>query len=102
MATQYQPFALPVPNTSSLTTRSSPRGDTRRIHVAVIDGEPGCTPEEKTVKKETERQDWFQTEANDKLNIPNGYLEVNVLIIRWHEELDEFEGHNDEVGIHYG
>jgi hypothetical protein len=103
MATQRQPVVMPSLATSSLPARSPPPTDTRQTPVTVLDGEPVCTPEDEAAKKElkeeTERQAWFQNEVNDRLDIPNGYLKVNVLIIRWHEDIDEFEGHNEEVSI---
>ncbi|KAF2795883.1 hypothetical protein K505DRAFT_301288 [Melanomma pulvis-pyrius CBS 109.77] len=67
----------------------------------MLNGAPLCPPEDedakRELKKESERQTWFQNEANDTLKIPNGYLKVSVLIIRWHEDIDEFEGHNEEI-----
>jgi len=87
--------------TSSLPCRSPPPTEIRKIPVTELNGEPVCTQEdeaaEQELKEETERQAWFQNEANDSLDIPNGYLKVNVLIIRWHEDIDEFEGHDKEV-----
>jgi hypothetical protein len=91
MATQRLQVGIPLLATSSLPPRSPPPTD------------PVCTPEDEAAKKElkeeTERQSWFQNEVNDRLDIPNGYLKVNVLIIRWHEDIDEFDGHNEEVSI---
>lgn len=49
------------------------------------------------LQKESVRQAWFQSEANDVLQVPNGYLKVTVLIIRWDESIDEFKGHEQEV-----
>jgi len=49
------------------------------------------------LKRETERQAIFQKVSNEILKIPNGYLKVEVLIIRWHEALDDFKEHTTEV-----
>lgn len=49
------------------------------------------------LKREDERQKLFDSESNEVLNIPNGYREAEVLIVRWDEELDEFPGHTEEV-----
>lgn len=49
------------------------------------------------LKREAERQILFQKISNDILDIPNGYLKVEVLIIRWDENIDEFKGHKAEV-----
>ncbi|KAF2684475.1 hypothetical protein K458DRAFT_302466 [Lentithecium fluviatile CBS 122367] len=48
-------------------------------------------------ERESERQAWFQNVSNDILKIPNGYLKVAVLIIRWDREIDEFKGHDEEI-----
>ena len=89
--------------TTSLPSRSPPPTEIRQNPVTVLGGEPVCIPEDEAAKQEfkeeTERQAWFQNEANDRLDIPNGYLKVNVLIIRWHEDIDEFEGHDKEVSV---
>jgi hypothetical protein len=39
----------------------------------------------------------FQRKVNDVLKLPNGYLNAAVLIIRWDESIDDFEGHTGEV-----
>jgi hypothetical protein len=39
----------------------------------------------------------FQRKVNDVLKLPNGYLNAAVLIIRWDESIDDFEGHTEEV-----
>ena len=51
-------------------------------------------------KEESERQAWFQNAVNGAMDIPIGYLKVAVLIVRWHEDIDEYaEGHTTEVRI---
>jgi hypothetical protein len=105
MASQRQPTMLPVlPGliTTSTQRRSPPPSEAiRKSPAAVLDGAPVWPPEdekeERELKRESRRQTWFQDEANNILDIPNGYLNVFVLIIRWHEDIDEFKGHADEV-----
>lgn len=52
-----------------------------------------------TVKPEREpvRQALFQRKSNAALKLPNGYVKVAVLIIRWDHSIDGFEGHTEEV-----
>ncbi|KAF2113490.1 hypothetical protein BDV96DRAFT_549394 [Lophiotrema nucula] len=49
------------------------------------------------LQRESERQLWFQNEVNNRLQIPNGYLKVALLIIRWDEKIDDLAGHTEEV-----
>jgi len=58
---------------------------------------PGDNAAKEDLKRETERQAIFQKVSNEILKIPNGYLKVEVLIIRWHEALDDFKEHTPEV-----
>lgn len=52
--------------------------------------------------RESERQAWFQNAVNEKLDYPTGYLQVAVLVVRWHQDIDGFPtGHNAEVSIHH-
>lgn len=102
MASHRHPAVLPGLITTSLQHRNPPPSETiGQSPVAVLDGAPVWPPEDEKekweLKKESDRQTWFQDEANDILDIPNGYLNVFVLIIRWHEDIDEFKGHDDEV-----
>lgn len=54
--------------------------------------------DDEEIKKEAERQAWFQNQINEKLNLPTGYLKVAVLVLRWHEDVDDFKaGHEQEV-----
>jgi hypothetical protein len=71
------------------------------------DGVVIVTPEDdkaklELLKREDERQKLFDSESNEVLNIPNGYREAEVLIVRWDEELDEFVGHTKEVSEQKG
>jgi hypothetical protein len=47
--------------------------------------------------REPTRQALFLNASNRALNLPNGYLKVEVLIIRWDESIDDFKGHTEEV-----
>ncbi|ORY09510.1 hypothetical protein BCR34DRAFT_568276 [Clohesyomyces aquaticus] len=60
--------------------------------------QPGDEDAKRALQLESSRQSWFQKKANDSLNIPNGYLKVAVLLIRWDDGIDEFkDGHNQEI-----
>lgn len=54
--------------------------------------------DQKDNKREAERLNLFQTTCNKALKIPNGYVKVAVLILRWDEKIDDFPGHTEEVG----
>lgn len=49
------------------------------------------------LKREAARRALFQKESNEVLDMPNGYRKVEVLIVRWDESIDDFEGHGAEV-----
>jgi hypothetical protein len=53
----------------------------------------------KELSHEAERRTLFQNISNGILQIPNGYRKVEVLIIRWDESVDQFEGHKQEVSL---
>lgn len=49
-------------------------------------------------KQETKRQAWFENVIKKELKIPNSYVHVAPLIIRWASEVDDYDpGHTDEV-----
>jgi hypothetical protein len=50
--------------------------------------------------EERERQALFQKVSNGILGSPNGYREVEVLLIRWDESIDQFKDHTEEVSSH--
>ncbi|OCK73231.1 hypothetical protein K432DRAFT_271020, partial [Lepidopterella palustris CBS 459.81] len=52
-------------------------------------------------QNEADRQ-LFQSEVNKKMDVPNGYLNVGVLMLRWQKGLDEFPKHDQEVSIPIG
>ena len=61
------------------------------------------SPDDDEKRKETQRQAWFENAIKKKLNIPNSYLQVAPLIIRWDPEIDDYdEGHTSEVSIKQG
>ncbi|KAF2490118.1 hypothetical protein BU16DRAFT_437842, partial [Lophium mytilinum] len=39
----------------------------------------------------------FQTEVNKRMDVPNGYLKVGVLMLRWQKGLDQFPKHDQEI-----
>lgn len=72
--------------------------------------EPGSAPElsqnkrfivsasDSDKKEETQKQAWFENAIKKKLKIPNSYVQVAVLIIKWDPELDNYsKGHEKEV-----
>jgi hypothetical protein len=75
----------------------------RQNPVAVLDGalvRPLKDEETKQeLKSELERQARFQNEDNTMLGIPSGYFEGRVLMLSWHDEIDEFKDYNDEVSV---
>jgi hypothetical protein len=58
---------------------------------------PSDVAAKEELTREAERQTLFQKVSNEILDIPNGYRNVEVLIIRWDESVDEFKGHDSEV-----
>ncbi|KAF2475654.1 uncharacterized protein BDR25DRAFT_253097 [Lindgomyces ingoldianus] len=103
MAAQRQPTGRPTTPTSAHShPNPTPTGSPRQNAAVELQDKPMFQPEDEEAKRslqrESERQTWFQSKANEYLNIPNGYLKVAVLIIRWHEGIDEFkEGHDQEI-----
>lgn len=57
---------------------------------------PTSKPDEEA-QNEADRQ-LFQSEVNKKMDVPNGYLNVGVLMLRWQKGLDEFPKHDQEIG----
>lgn len=50
-------------------------------------------------KLETQRQAWFENAIKKELKIPNSYVHVAPLIIRWDPVVDDYNaGHSEEVG----
>ncbi|KAF3037639.1 hypothetical protein E8E12_005056 [Didymella heteroderae] len=56
------------------------------------------SPTDDEKKEETQRQAWFENAVKKKLNIPNSYIQVAPLIIRWSPEIDDYDdGHTSEI-----
>lgn len=56
------------------------------------------SPSDNEKKEETQRQAWFENAIKKKLKIPNSYVQVAPLIIRWDSGIDEYsKGHDHEV-----
>ncbi|CAN9136467.1 unnamed protein product [Alternaria alternata] len=53
--------------------------------------------EEMERKRDAVRQAIFQEASDEALEIPLGYLNVAVKIIRWDESIDDFKGHTEEI-----
>lgn len=101
MALQRQPTA-PVPSGLPVTTCESPVETTtaQQIPVMVEDivvQQPDDPMQAQELAREAARQTLFQKTSNGVLEVPNGYRKVEVTIIRWHESVDDFEGHTEEV-----
>ncbi|PSN69311.1 hypothetical protein BS50DRAFT_572468 [Corynespora cassiicola Philippines] len=72
---------------------------------SVTEGDPNIdqedyvsSPEIPKKKMESESQLWFQNAVNDKLKIPNSYMKVAVLVLRWNNDIDDHaEGHDKEL-----
>jgi hypothetical protein len=56
--------------------------------------------EEMERKRDAVRQAIFQEASDEALEIPLGYLNVAVKIIRWDESIDDFKGHTEEVSMY--
>lgn len=82
---------------------------TGEAHIGVLTGadlvpdlcrDDSCavSPTDDEKKEETQRQAWFENAVKKKLNIPNSYIQVAPLIIRWSPEIDDYDdGHTSEV-----
>lgn len=88
-----------------------PRDVATLVPEGVPDAVSGTKPADEAVHTEDAKmQVWFQNAISTELNIPDGYLKAAVLMIRWHKNLDEFPGHDEEIeklaalfksGFHY-
>lgn len=58
-----------------------------------------CTAVEEAEKKaESQRRIWFENGMKRTFRIPSGYVTIAVLVIRWHDAVDDYkEGHDSEV-----
>ena len=52
---------------------------------------------EEAQTEEVEMQVCFQNAISKEMNIPDGYLKVAVLMLRWDRSLDQFPEHDREV-----
>lgn len=75
--------------------------DGAELCVETAQGEPCVvSPGDEEKKEETQRQAWFENAVKKQLNIPNSYVQVAPLIIRWDPKIDEHsDGHTEEVSI---
>jgi hypothetical protein len=99
MAIQPEYTVPPAPTTFNNPIQSPTLS--RHNSIAVIEDEAILHVDDKEMKErlrhEAEQQALFQKVSNDKLGIPNGYRKVEVLLIRWHENIDGFPAHSKEV-----
>lgn len=104
MATKFQMAMSPAltdtssPYQSPASTSASQQGPVPVVvspHFEIL--QPQDKESKRILKREDARQKLFDKVSNTVLDIPNGYREVHVLIIRWDESVDEFKGHDKEV-----
>jgi hypothetical protein len=56
------------------------------------------TPDDEEKIDQSAKRGWFEDAVKERLNIPSGYVKVAVLVLRWHEDIDEYaKGHTSEV-----
>jgi hypothetical protein len=78
-----------------------PRDVATQVPQGVPDTASRTKPTSKVVHTEDAKmQVWFQNAISTELNIPDGYLKASALIIKWHKNLDQFSGHDEEVSDH--
>ena len=66
---------------------------------ATLERQRSSTARDEAEKKaEALRRTWFENGMKRALEIPNGYVTVAVLAIRWDDAVDDYkEGHDKEV-----
>lgn len=102
MATQRQPAVrqahpTTLPSLRGLSSAKSSRKNSPAIAEGGTTPQAGVENDPKESQREPERQAVFQRRSNQALKLPNGYLKVAVLIMRWDESVDDFKGHTGEV-----
>jgi hypothetical protein len=101
-------MALPDANTAvssvDCTSRPgspAPKGSTSQCSVNSVENPTVLRPDDddatKRLERDAERRTLFERVVNDKLGVPSGYKKVEVLLLRWDEKIDDFEGHGKEV-----
>lgn len=91
---QTQPANPPSLSLAKQVLPSVPRNVATRVPQGVPDTASGTKPEGKVVHTEDAK---MQNAISTELNIPDGYLKASALIIRWHKNLDQFPGHDEEI-----
>jgi hypothetical protein len=104
MATKRLPDVHSVQPVASLNAHRDPSLKHSRKNTAGVTDDrtipqPAAESDQRIQQREPTRQTLFQKKCNDTLELPNGYLKVAVLIIRWDESIDDFKGHTEEVGF---
>jgi hypothetical protein len=70
------------------------------IEPGTVNQEQGVVAPDSDNEREmgTQRQTWFENAVKRKLSIPSDYVDVSVLIVRWHPDMDDHRsGHDHEV-----
>ncbi|KAL1606519.1 hypothetical protein SLS60_003924 [Paraconiothyrium brasiliense] len=103
MSAPRQPLArAKIASCSSVCGSPARKGISRQNSATLADSVAILRPDDEAIKeelkREAERQTLFQKVSNFKLDAPNGYRKVEVLIIRWDESIDnEHKGHGEEI-----
>lgn len=82
------------------TNHSSSTGQpitTRLVQVVPDPASVIKTVSEEAQTEEVQMQVCFQNAISKEMNIPDGYLKVAVLMLRWDRSLDQFQEHDREV-----
>jgi hypothetical protein len=99
-----QPDTTAMSTPSVCTTPESSAAKVSVLHKAQNDAEnptvlrPDDDNATKRLERDAEHRTLFERLCNTKLGMPNGYKQVEVLLIRWDESIDDFKvGHSQEA-----
>jgi hypothetical protein len=101
MAIQRQPAVRPA-HSGQVQRPPSTKPSKKNTGATTSGGlgfQSGSDIDQRETQREAVRQAIFQRRSNNALKLPNGYLKVAALIIRWDEKIDDFKGHTEEVRI---
>ncbi|KZM21040.1 uncharacterized protein EKO05_0011167 [Ascochyta rabiei] len=95
---QSQPDSLTIQTTTKAQFELTPQ-ETAESAQGLTQGESfTVSSSDDERKQETQRQAWFENAIKKELKIPNSYVQVAPLIIRWDPEIDDYrDGHNKEI-----
>ena len=80
-----------------ITTITMPCEFPTRLQVVPDPASVIKTVGEEAQTEEVQMQVCFQNAISEEMNIPDGYLKVAVLMLRWDRSLDQFQEHDREV-----